>query len=52
MWQNQINHPIEFCKVCGRNLRSRYCVYKHLKLVEENDRANAERSDKKTTKTE
>lgn len=35
------------CKPCGRNLRSTYCFYKRLKLVEENDRANAE-----TAKTE
>jgi len=27
------------CKPCGRNLRSTYCFYKRLKLVEENDRA-------------
>ena len=36
------------CKPCGRNLRSTYCFYKRLKSVEENDRANAEASDKKT----
>ena len=37
------------CEPCGRNLRSTYCFYKWLKSVEENDRANAEASDKKTT---
>ena len=40
------------CKPCGRNLRSTYCFYKRLKSVEENDRANAEASDKKTAETE
>ena len=38
-------------KPCGRNLRSTYCFYKRLKSVEENDRANAEVSDKKTAET-
>ena len=36
------------CKPCGRNLRRTYCLYKRLKSVEENDRANTEASDKKT----
>jgi len=40
------------CKPCGRNLRNTYCFYKRLKSVEENDRANAEASDKKTAETE
>ena len=40
------------CKPCGRSLRSTYCFYKRLKSVEENDSANAEASDKKTTETE
>ena len=40
------------CKPCGRNLRSTYCFYKRLKSVEEDDRANAEASDKKTAETE
>ena len=35
------------CQPRGRNL-STYCFYKRLKSVEENDRANAEASDKKT----
>ena len=40
------------CKPCGRNLRNTYCFYKQLKSVQENDRVNAEASDKKTAETE
>ena len=39
------------CKPCGRNLRNTYRFYKRQKSVEENDRANAEASDK-TAETE
>ena len=37
-------------KPCGRNLRSTYCFYKRLKSVEENNRANAEVSNKRLPK--
>ena len=39
-------------RICKPYGRSTYSFYKQLKLVEENDRANAEASDKKTAETE